>query len=607
MTADGESTAQRSAIVQIDGDWFQLKGAVRCIETHELSEVARVIGIGEEAAERDGHVAGFVAYEAAKAFGLACHEPVEGLPLASFVVFETRERYDPHELLDAAARAPNLDWHASVAGKPYAAAVRRVREQLAAGQTYQVNLTFQLEARMEGDAFALFARLARAQRSSCAAYLDFGRFAICSASPEVFLSRDGDRVMMRPMKGTSARGRTPAEDRRRAAALRRSPKERAENLMIVDMVRNDLGRIAAPGSVCVPELFRVERFPTILQMTSTVEARTGARMEDIFAATFPCASVTGAPKVRTAELIREIEPGPRGVYTGAVGYMGPGGTARFNVAIRTATVDRLRNRVTYGIGSGITWDSRAGREYAECLAKARVLEADVRPFSLIETLKWDPQAGFVLLDQHLRRLRESARFFAIPYDQKRIEESLACVAAGTEPLRVRLFVDEDGRLTLESVPLQASAAGVVRVGLAGEAIDPGDVFLYHKTTRRGVYERAKASRPDCDQVILWNAHGRVTETDIANLAVRRDGRWVTPPVRDGLLAGTQRQDLLVQGVIQEGHVTVEDLREGCQIAVFNSVRGWQEAVFVEAQDGVRAIAASGRRRRRHHRPGGRRR
>ena len=573
--------SHHAAVFQVDGGWWTLAGRSRTLTATRPSDVARVLTAAEQAAEDGNHVVGFVAYEAAEAFGLACHAPAADLPLAAFIVSEQIEPFDPSRLILAAGQAPKLDWQPGIGPETYTAAVTRVRHHLARGDSYQVNLTFPLSARFSGEPFTLFARLARAQRSTCAAYADFGRFVVCSASPELFFRRDGDLVTMRPMKGTAARGRTVSEDQRRGAGLRRSVKERAENLMIVDMVRNDLGQVADIGSVAVPELFRVERFPTILQMTSTVVSRTNASLADLFAATFPCASVTGAPKVRTTQLIRELEPGPRGVYTGAIGYIGPGRSAHFAVAIRTATIDRELGRATYGVGSGIVWDSRPGREYAECLAKARVLDTDSAPFALLETMCWNPAEGFLLLDRHLRRQAASARYFGIPYDRALARRALDSAVSGSDPLRVRLLLDEDGTYRAESAPLAFASALPVRVGFAGEPIDTRNPFLFHKTTRREVYERARASRPDCDQVILWNADGMVTETDIANLAIERDGRWMTPSARSGLLPGTMRAELLQRGAIAESDVSADEVC-GSRLAVFNSVRGWQEARLVRA-------------------------
>lgn len=575
-----DNAPQPAALVQLDGAWHELVGPVAAFCARTASEVLPVLAEAEAAAGAGRHVAGYIAYEAGAAFGLACHPPVDGLALAHFVAFEDIRPFDARALVSAAPGAPALDWQPAITEEHHAAALRRIRRELRDGTTYQVNFTFPLRARFHGSPFALFAHLATAQRGAYGAYLDLGRFIICSASPECYFTRDGTRVVMRPMKGTALRGRTNEEDRRRARALRRSPKERAENLMIVDMVRNDLGRLATIGTVRVDRLFEVERFPTILQMTSTVSAEIPFPFADLVAATFPPASITGAPKVRTMELIREVESWPRGVYTGAVGYLGPGRRASFNVAIRTAVVDRESGTATFGVGSGIVWDSRPGREYAECLAKARVLSSKVEPFELLETLRWDPGNGYVLLERHLDRLAASARYFDISFDRATTVRALDEAAHGDTPLRVRLLLNADGDVRVETSPLSLPGEGPVRVGLAAEPVDPADRFLYHKTTRRAVYERAKASRPDCDQVLLWNTDGFVTETDIANVAVRLDGEWVTPPVSDGLLPGTQRAELLAAGKLRERQVRVSDLRPGVEIAVLNSVRGWQPATFV---------------------------
>lgn len=569
-------------VFQMDGAWWSLGGRTRQMRANCAAEVVQVLQAAERAADEGSHVVGFVAYEAAAAFGLACHTPAPDLPLAAFIVAERLEPFDPARLTAASVDARDLDWQPGISRDAYSASVVQVRRHLARGDSYQVNLTFPLSTEFEGDPFALFGRLARAQRSTCATYVDFGRFAICSSSPELFFTREGDEVTMRPMKGTADRGRTVAEDQRHRAALRRSVKERAENLMIVDMVRNDLGRIARVGTVAVPELFRVEQFPTVLQMTSTVVAETGVGLAELLAATFPCASVTGAPKVRTAELIHELEAGPRGVYTGAIGYIGPARRAQFAVAIRTATVDRELGTARYGVGSGIVWDSRPGREYAECLAKARVLHGAAAPFALLETMRWDPKEGFTLLERHLQRQASSARYFDVPYDRARVRSALDEAVGGTMPLRVRLLIGENGDCTVETAPLAGIGPGPMKVGFAASPVDVRDPFLFHKTTRRDVYMRARASRPDCEQVILWNGDGMVTETDIANLAIQRGGRWVTPPLSAGLLPGTMRAELLKRGEITEGAVSVTELGSAGRIAVFNSVRGWQEAEFVAA-------------------------
>ena len=279
-------------------------------------------------------------------------------------------------------------WEPALDASVHARALATLQERIAWGDTYQVNFTFPLRARLAADPWAFFSSLFHTQRPRYAAYLDTGRFAIASVSPELFFDWRGDRLRTRPMKGTAPRGGSAREDDAQARALAASEKDRAENLMIVDMLRNDLGRVAVPGSVSVSELFAVERYPTLLQMTSSVEARTTAGLPEIMAALFPCASVTGAPKVRTMEIIAQTEQAPRGVYTGAIGYVGPGRRASFNVAIRTVVVDRESGESCYGVGSGVVADSSAAGEYAECLLKARILSET--PFRLLETMRWTP-------------------------------------------------------------------------------------------------------------------------------------------------------------------------------------------------------------------------
>jgi para-aminobenzoate synthetase/4-amino-4-deoxychorismate lyase len=352
--------------------------------------------------------------------------------------------------------------------------------------------------------------------------------------------------------------------------------------MIVDMMRNDLGRVAQVGSVAVPRLFEVERYPTLLQMTSTVTAQTRASVTEVLASLFPCASVTGAPKVRTMEIIRELEPQPRGVYTGAIGYIGPGRRARFNVAIRTVLVDRERRQATYGVGGGLVWDSDPGDEYEECLIKARVLTARRPPFQLLESLLWEPASGYFLLEAHLARLADTAVYFNTPLDRAAIEARLRELASTfREATRVRLLVKLDGAYAVEAAPLAREALPQpVRVGLAKAPVDSSTIWLYHKTTRRELYDAARASRPDCDEVILWNERGELTEGSRTNVVLDLGGQWVTPPVTSGLLAGAFRGWLLAAGQIRERVLTPADLRAARRIALINSVRKWQAAVLV---------------------------
>ncbi|HFE67314.1 MAG TPA: aminodeoxychorismate synthase, component I, partial [Chloroflexi bacterium] len=330
------------------------------------------------------------------------------------------------------------------------------------------------------------------------------------------------------------------------------------------------------------ELFAVERYPTVLQMVSTVQARTRRPLSEIFRAMFPCASITGAPKVRTMEIIRELEPQPRGVYTGAIGFISPGGTAQFNVAIRTALVDRERGTAVYGVGSGIVWDSDAAAEYEECQVKAQVLAAKRPSFQLLESLLWQPGEGYFLLEGHLRRLADSAIYFDIPLDGAAARQALARFALSlAEPCKIRLLVSLAGEMEIEAVPLaQGARRQPLRVALADTAVSSENVWMYHKTTRREWHNAARAAYPDCDEVILWNERGELTEATTANVVLDMDGELVTPPVSSGLLAGTFRNHLLANGRIRERILTKADLSRARQIFLINSVRRWQTAVLV---------------------------
>ena len=360
-----------------------------------------------------------------------------------------------------------------------------------------------------------------------------------------------------------------------AERLRGCEKERAENVMIVDMMRNDLGRIAEGGSVRVDTLFEVERYPTVLQMTSTVSCRTGVGLSAIFEALFPCASVTGAPKHQTMHLIERLEKNPRGLYTGAIGHIAPRRRAVFSVAIRTAVIDKNTGRASYGTGGGIVADSRTDAEYEECLLKTRVLRGRPPAFRLVETMRWTPLEGFFLLDFHLQRLLGSAAYFGVPCAEGAVRDHLAVVAASQRsPVRVRLLVDQEGGITHESGAMPVSSRPVV-LGMAQRPVDTADPFLFHKTTNRTVYDRALDGLRDVQDAVLWNDRGAVTETTIGNIVVELDGRLCTPAISCGLLAGVFRRHLLDKGRIFEAIISCSDLSRAGKIFRINAVRGWE--------------------------------
>ena len=559
--------------------WLRLQHPVRVIDVRDGAHLDPALREVEQLARTRGlHAAGFVTYEAGRAYGLRTCDPDPQLPLAWFALFDAEnvtDIPDPSAAsgYDVGALTPSAD-RAS-----FDRSFDDIRRHIRDGDTYQVNFTFDLRGRFSGDPFSLFADLAATQRGRYSAYIHTGTHAICSASPELFFARRDGTIETRPMKGTARRGRTLDEDDAAAARLRSSAKERAENVMIVDMMRNDLGRIAATGSVTVPELLTVERYPTVWQMTSTVTAKSSATLAETFAALHPSASVTGAPKTRTMEIITDIERRPRGVYTGAIGYIAPGGDAQFSVAIRTAVIDVRSGLLTFGVGSGIVWDSESASEYQECLLKSAIFERRPLAFDLLETLRWSPGDGFFLLGRHLARMRRSAQYFDYRFDEERVRrEAERAIDGQHQPQRVRLLLPSDGAIRVESAPLGPASSAPARLGIATEPIDSANIFLFHKTTHRVMY--ANAMQPDCDDVVLWTAGGAVTETTLGNLVVEIGGRKVTPPVDAGLLAGTFREELIERGDIVEGLVTLDDLKSASRVWIINSVREWWPAVVV---------------------------
>lgn len=568
------------AVVQDGERWLAFAAPVAVLEAREAGGVLSMLREADAALASGHHVAGYLAYEAAAAFGLATlpRDP-DGPPLVWLGVFAEPREVEPPRPPEGSAPGPGV-FEPALDAAGYAARLARVLARIAAGDTYQVNLTFPLRGPLVEEPAALFARLVAAQRPRHAAFLDLGRFVIASASPELFFLREeSGGLVARPMKGTAPRGATLEADEAAAASLRGSEKQRAENLMIVDMLRNDLGRVAELGSVETGPLFEVERYPTLLQMTSEVRARSRAPLSQLLAALFPCASVTGAPKPRTMEIVAATEVAPRGVYTGTIGWAGPSGRCGWNVAIRTVVADRARGTASFGTGSGVVADSTAADEYAECLLKARILEE--APFALVETFALLPGEGFRRLDGHLARLAASARHFAFPLEMRRVEDALRQAAGRVVgSARARLRLESDGHVAVEVTALPPLPSRTLQVGLAARPVDPASVWLYHKTTRRETYDEAAASRPDCDDVLLWNDRGELTESTIANVVVEIAGQRLTPPVSCGLLPGVERARALAEGRAREGVVRLTDLRPGQRLWLISSLRGSREARLV---------------------------
>jgi para-aminobenzoate synthetase / 4-amino-4-deoxychorismate lyase len=522
---------------------------------------------------------GYLAYEAAPGLDpdLVTRPPdPDGPPVARFALTDVPPR--PVPPVDPAP-PPAAEWTLRTDAATHAAAVARIHERIAAGDTYQVNLTGRVDGVVAGDPADLYPALVHAQRGAHHARLDLGRWLVASASPELFVRRDGNALTLRPMKGTAARGRTTGEDAAAAASLRSSAKDRAENVMIVDLLRNDVARIA--DDVQVTDLCTPERYETVWQLTSgiTATARPGTGLLATMRALFPCGSVTGAPKIATMRLIATLEDSPRGVYCGAIGWVGPGSRAEFAVAIRTVVADRSTGRAVYGTGGGITWDSRAEQEYAELRAKATVLGR--RPVDgLLETFA--VRAGRpVRLERHLARLADSAAHLGL--DDTRVRPALADRLRDVRDARVRLVLPRSGTPSIEVLPLPDAGSVPVRLAPPGacEPVDPAETWPHHKTTDRSPYERrlgaARRAFPEADDAILVNTAGELTETTTATLAVRLDGTWYTPPLGGGALPGVARADLVERGELVERTLTAADLDEATGLAVVNSLRGWRPA------------------------------
>ena len=526
----------------------------------------------------DGHwAAGFVGFEAGYALELRLRQrfrfPADGLPLLWFGLFERRERLTPGEVdaLLGDGRAtigslrPRLDRTA------YEAMVRRAQTLIAAGDIYQANVTFAADVEFDGHPVALYRRLRAAQAAPHGALLHTGSGWALSFSPELFFALDDGRLTTRPMKGTAAR--SPTADNAVAAALAADPKNRAENLMIVDLLRNDLSRVAVAGSVAVDELFRVETYPTVHQMTSTVSATLapGRSGVDVFETLFPCGSVTGAPKIRAMEVIAELEPAPRGLYTGSIGRLGPDGSADFNVAIRTLIIPGDRRRALLGLGAGIVADSEPEAEWAECLTKAAFLERAPRRFDLIETLRFDPADGPLRLARHLDRLERSAVHWRFAFHRDRVLESIkAATHELAQPSRIRVLLAADGEVAVQASPLPPAPAEPVEVALAPLGVAATDPRLFHKTTDRDFYDAPRRTS-GAFELLFVNDRGELTEGSFTNLFVPRDDMLLTPPLAAGLLPGVLRAELLDQGAAVEAPLAPVDLP--AEFFIGNSLRG----------------------------------
>ena len=565
---------------------------IHTISTQSLAEIPDLFRRIELALAQGHHVAGYLSYECGYHFERFEEPPLSSqLPLAWFGVYlhpfifdHARGSFEgpepdlsrvssPHTIADTFAANAEL----TITEDEYSAKIERIKNYIEAGDTYQVNFTDSVTAHTPLAPAQAFAALSASQPVSYSALLNLATRHILSSSPELFFRITNGQISTRPMKGTMPRGLDLAEDEQQATRLQSDEKNRSEHVMIVDLLRNDLGRICAPGSVRVDDIFSVEHYATLLQMTSTISGtlRPGLRYYDIFRALFPSGSITGAPKIRTMEIIRELESHPRGVYTGAIGHIAPNGSATFNVAIRTLVLEQ--GVAHMGVGGGIVADSVAASEYRECLLKASFLTRVRHDFQLIETMLCE-NGSITMLSLHLDRLEASARYFDFIFDRAEAETSIADYAnqlPSNERHRIRLLLDATGAPTLTHTPLTPEPP-TLTVRISTERTRSSDVFLRHKTTHRHLYdhELAKARAEGCDEVLFLNERNELTEGAISNLFLQGEGKLLTPPLASGLLPGILRRHFLeTNPAVEERILTLADLDTAEAIFLCNSVRG----------------------------------
>jgi len=560
-------------------------------EARTLDQVRPLVAAAEQHARRGAWVALVVAYEAGPAFDPAqqVHAPEDGMPLAWFAAFHearhtgvVHRSQQPVTVRDLERRG-GWDW--------YGGSVDDIREIIASGSAYQINLTDRLTGVLDGDPADLYARMAEAQRGRYNALIDMGGHVLVSASPELFLDVRGATVQSRPMKGTMRRGARSCDDTAAAEQLAASEKDRAENVMITDLLRNDIGRVARVGTVRVPSLLRMERYETVWQLTSTVtgEIDDHLGLVDLFDALFPCGSITGAPKVSAMRHITELEPWPRGVYCGAIGIIRPSvvGEPRpwstFSVAIRTAVVRSSDGSVVYGAGGGITADSVAIDENRELEAKSAVLTTDRAEFGLLETMR--VERGRVLhLDLHVARMVDSAHHFDFDVDPAHVRELLTSLVTDVDPPhRLRMVVARDGGIVTTIDPIVDDATPI-RVCLAAQAVNSHGVFMVHKTTQRSLYDAVAAAEPHVDDVLLWNSGGQVVESCRANVLFRIGERWFTPPLSAGGLPGVGRAALVAGGDVVERVLTVDELATVDELQLVSALRGRRAVRLVNGSE-----------------------
>ena len=560
------------------GERYTFTQPIKELKTRDLSEVADLLAQVESYQEQGYYVVGYVSYEAAPAFEkkLAVHKlPLLGEYLLYFTVHD-RVETSPIPLTYEEVDLPSK-WKEETSAENYEKAIAQIHHHLRQGDTYQVNYTVQLKQDLSANPFAIYNRMVVEQEAGYNAYVEHDEMAVISMSPELFFEQNDRELTTRPMKGTTQRGVTDQEDLELASWLEQDPKNRSENMMIVDLLRNDMNRISEVGSEHVECLCQVEQYSTVWQMTSTIKSQLRADVDlvAIFRSLFPCGSITGAPKIATMEIIKDLEPQPRGVYCGTIGLLLPNGRRIFNVAIRT--IQLYKGQAIYGVGGGITWDSTWKSEYREVHQKAAVLYRKQARFKLITTGKIS-QKSLLFEDQHLERLIKASRYFAYPFDpedlkQKIEEECQACDSH--QDYRLRISLNKSGEIELSRQILTPLSPTFCQAKLCLQEADLNQSFTYFKTTHRPHLNLGE------QEIIYHNATGELLETSIGNLVLKIAGKLYTPPTNLGILPGIYRQHLLERGQVEEKVLTLKDLAQAEDIYGCNAVRGMYELLLKE--------------------------
>ena len=555
------------------GERYTFTQPIKELKTRDLAEVTALLVQVENYQKQGYYVVGYVSYEAAPAFEekLAVHKaPLLDEYLLYFTVHDRVETF-PIPLTYDEVDLPS-NWQEVTSEAEYEKAIAQIHHHLRQGDTYQVNYTVQLKQDLSANPYAIYNRMVVEQEAGYNAYVEHDEMAVISMSPELFFEQNGRKLTTRPMKGTTQRGVTDQEDLEQASWLEQDPKNRSENMMIVDLLRNDMNRISEVGSEHVERLCQVEQYSTVWQMTSTIKSqlREDVDLVEIFRSLFPCGSITGAPKIATMEIIKDLEPQPRGVYCGTIGLLLPNGRRIFNVAIRT--IQLYKGQAIYGVGGGITWDSTWESEYQEVHQKAAVLYRKQARFQLITTGKIS-QKQLLFEEQHIERLRKASRYFAYPFDAEDLKQKIAaeCQACdASQDYRLRISLDKSGEIELSLQVLAPLSPTFCQAKLCLQEMDLNQVFTYFKTTHRPHLTVGN------QEIIYHTAAGELLETSIGNLVLKISGKLYTPPIRLGILPGIYRQLLLETGQVEERVLTLKDLARAEAIYGCNAVRGLYE-------------------------------